>query len=129
MECQDHGGYAVNVFSICVVSPSFSKYLLAPSLCWVLSGQWDVVVSVKTILPHGARILRREAQHKKMNRYLQSLSHGSGIMLGELKPDPIHEVWKGLTTKVPRTEQKRSFGLLSLSSQSFWLVLPSLYKG
>lgn len=28
MECQDHGGYAVNVFSICVVSPSFSKYLL-----------------------------------------------------------------------------------------------------
>lgn len=46
-----------------------------------------------------------------------------------MKPDPIHEVWKGLTTKVPRLSRK---GVLDYSvyppSHSGWFC-PHFIKG
>lgn len=106
MECEDPvGWWMCHQCAYLFISPSI---YWTPSLCWVLSGQCDVVVNMKTALPCGAEVLRKEHGCKEMSRYLQSLWQcNRGVRTVKWGGyDPICEVQEGLITQAPRLSRK-----------------------
>ena len=100
-------GRAVSVF-ICVSCPSFSKYLLGifslPGALWAVGYSSES----EDTLPSGTEILRREAQTEGDEQVCtESVPRQRDHAVRTVKQDPVCEVQEDLTTKVPRTEQKR----------------------